>query len=321
MARVVITVRFVDAQLVDATGKGLGAKHNGLVGTTIDGASGGVVTAVISTTQGMVTFELPLAAFDAATATASVAGELPITGFPQDFPGDHYNLWAISWLSVPDGVFVQPPSRAPASTVSTHTYYEVGTGLSYWRARTDTKAAVSTDPRLLHEPGVELYRPDRYLSLIWAICTIPPALLALYWFLAIAGKGRRSTSHFELGVATLALIALRQFFAPSIAIGFTTLDHFLAAVLAGSVLLSASVALVQALDDGETAGPTVDSGSESGTTNNIGDAPPTDDSGPAAHDSGQPASIKSSSLVLTRFGRAVVLSADKHDPPSPTASG
>jgi hypothetical protein len=73
---------------------------------------------------------------------------------------------------------------------------------------------------------------------------VPPAFLALYFFLSVAGRVS-GTSHFELGVATLALIAMRQFFVPDGAVGITTLDHWLAESLVACVLLAAMIALIQ----------------------------------------------------------------------------
>ena len=241
----VVTVRFYDATLVNNAGQPIGSNGEAYIGATIGTAKVEAnVRIVLITAHGSSTVEIPAQEFDLRTATATSTISLPVTGFPQDFPGDHYDLDAVGWVYLPAGVAVRSNSTKTTS-VAAHTVFTVGSGLSYWRIHGGQPEDVAEDPRLIGAVGSELYRPYRFQQWIWVLCTVPPVFMLVYFLLSLAGVVRTGTSHFELGVALLAIITMRQIFVPEGVQTITTLDHLLGVSLLACVVMASVVVLFE----------------------------------------------------------------------------
>jgi hypothetical protein len=109
----------------------------------------------------------------------------------------------------------------PAQGIATYTNFELGSGLSFWRAHHGGRANSPANLLLLGMPSVELVRPTRFWIFIWAVCLVPTLFMVLYFLLTLAGYFRKQTSHFELGIAILAIISMRQIFVPEGPLGIT----------------------------------------------------------------------------------------------------
>jgi hypothetical protein len=241
-ASTVVSIRFIDSTLADRKGRPVLGQA-----ATLSDPDHEVSTRIV-TDSGAVDVSIPLGDFDPATSGARAAVSIPVRGQPQYFPQDSYQLQAFSSVRLPADVFVLPAGRtAPLQPVRAFTAFKVGSGLAYWRARSvDDESAETTGDRSQNLASMELYRPPKFYGYVYAVVVGPLLFVIAYLLISTAStKARGATSHFEFGVAILAILTLREVFVPDGVASLTRLDHLLGLSVIGCVVIAAVIALVE----------------------------------------------------------------------------
>jgi hypothetical protein len=299
MASGVVGVCFLGGRLTDSHGRDLAVVLTRRAGLVANGSlqeDSLALALTVMTPQGTESLSVPVKSFRTESGCASTGIDLPLTGFPQNFPNDYYDLRAECLLGLPSGARITLSNGSQATSITTQTLFEIGSGLSYWRAKGGPPASVSTNPAMLGLPSTRLYRPGKFSLYIYAICTVPTAFLLIYFVLTAGGPGRSSTSHFELGVAILVIVSLRQVFVPDGVICRTRLDHILGLSLVLCVAMTALVSILHWRS----------------CSRDNGDAPPSASRSLMRSEENPVPPLRK---VLTRHGWAVLLTspiADKH---------